>query len=94
MSCEIIPFSALTRPTRPVCGQQTPAEVSAIGNRALTPRQRRREGKPELPPFARGGGPARHGFTLIQASKFGDVSRSSMKPRTKLVFCVILATFV
>jgi hypothetical protein len=48
MSCEIIQLSTFTRPTRTVSDQQTPA----IGNRVLTPRQRRREGKPELPPPA------------------------------------------
>src|SRR5437879_3809476 len=37
MSCEIIEFSTFTRP---------------IDKRVLTPRQRRREGKPELPPPA------------------------------------------
>jgi hypothetical protein len=41
MSCEIIQFSDAARPARPV-----------IGNRVLTPMQRRREGKPELPPPA------------------------------------------
>jgi hypothetical protein len=41
MSCEIIQFSTAARSARPV-----------IGNRILTPRQRRREGKPELPPPA------------------------------------------
>jgi hypothetical protein len=41
MSCEIIQFSTVARSARPV-----------IGNRALTPRQRRREGKPDLPPPA------------------------------------------
>jgi hypothetical protein len=39
MSCEIIQFSAAARPARPVSDQP-----------ALTPWQRRREGKPELPP--------------------------------------------
>jgi hypothetical protein len=52
MSCEIIQFSAAVRPARLESGKQTPAEVTAIGNRVLTPRQRRREGKPELPPPA------------------------------------------
>jgi hypothetical protein len=52
MSCEIIQFSAAARLARPVSGKQTTAGVTAIGNRALTPRQRRREGKPELPPPA------------------------------------------
>jgi hypothetical protein len=41
MSCEIIQFSAAARPARPVSDQP-----------ALTPWQRRREGKPELPPPA------------------------------------------
>jgi hypothetical protein len=41
MSCEIIQFSTAARPVR-----------SAIGNHVLTPRQRRREGKPDLPPPA------------------------------------------
>jgi hypothetical protein len=52
MSCEIIQLSAFSRPTRPESDKQTPAEVTAIGNRVLTPRQRGREGKPELPPPA------------------------------------------
>jgi hypothetical protein len=50
MNCKIIQFSTAARPARPV--KQTPAVVTAIGNRVLTPRQRRREGKPELPPPA------------------------------------------
>jgi hypothetical protein len=41
MSAEIFQFSAPARPVRPV-----------IDNRVLTPMQRRREGKPELPPPA------------------------------------------
>jgi hypothetical protein len=41
MSCEIIQFSAAARPARPVSDQPAP-----------TPWQRRREGKPELPPPA------------------------------------------
>jgi hypothetical protein len=52
MSCEIIQFSTAARPARPVSDKQTPSEVTAIGNRVLTPRQRRREGKPGLPPPA------------------------------------------
>jgi hypothetical protein len=52
MSCEIIQFSAFSRPTRPESDKQAPVGVTAIGNRVLTPRQRRREGKPELPPPA------------------------------------------
>jgi hypothetical protein len=45
MSCEIIQFSAAARPGR------SPG-VTAIANLFLTPRQRRRAGKPELPPPA------------------------------------------
>jgi hypothetical protein len=52
VGCEIIQTSAFTRPARPVSGKQPPAEAIAIGNRLLTPRQQRREGKPELPPPA------------------------------------------
>jgi hypothetical protein len=52
MSCEIIQFSTAARRARPVSDKQAPAGVTVIGNRALTPRQRRREGKPELPPPA------------------------------------------
>jgi hypothetical protein len=52
MSCEIIQISAFTRPARPVSDKHPPAKATAIGNRLLTPRQRRREGKPELPPPA------------------------------------------
>jgi hypothetical protein len=48
MSAEIIQLSAFTRPTRAASDKQTPA----TGDRMLTPRQRRREGKPELPPPA------------------------------------------
>jgi hypothetical protein len=48
MSAEIIQISAFTRPSRPVSEKQTPAS----GNRVLTPRQRRRAGKPDLPPPA------------------------------------------
>jgi hypothetical protein len=44
MSAEIIQFSTAAR--------QTHAKLTAIGNSVLTPRQRRREGKPELPPPA------------------------------------------
>jgi hypothetical protein len=43
MSCEIIQFSA-ARPVRAVSNKRAPG--------ALTPRQQRREGKPELPPPA------------------------------------------
>jgi hypothetical protein len=50
MSCEIIQFSAAARLARRVSDKQAPVGVTAIGNRVLTPRQRRREGKPELPP--------------------------------------------
>ena len=52
MTCEIIQFSAATRPARPASDQQTPAGVTAFSDRALTPRQMRRLGKPELPPPA------------------------------------------
>lgn len=52
MSCEIIQFSAAARPARKGIDKPDAAEVPAIGNRVLTPRQRRREGKPELPPPA------------------------------------------
>jgi hypothetical protein len=52
MSCEIIQFSAGARPVRKATDKRTPMEVTAIVTRALTPRQRRREGKPELPPPA------------------------------------------
>ena len=52
MSCEIIRFSTAVRSGRPVSDKQATAAVTAIGERALTPRQRRREGKPELPPPA------------------------------------------
>jgi hypothetical protein len=51
MSCEIIQFSAAARTARPVTDKQAGAGVTAIGDRALTPIQRRRE-KPELPPPA------------------------------------------
>jgi hypothetical protein len=51
MSCEIIQFSTAARPARSASDKQA-VGVTAIGNRALTPRQRRREGKPELPPPA------------------------------------------
>src|SRR5450759_838817 len=44
MSCEIIQFSAV-RPARPVSDKRAAPGV-------LTPMQRRREGKPELPPPA------------------------------------------
>ena len=52
MSCEIIQLSTAVRSGRPVSDKQATAAVTAIGERALTPRQRRREGKPELPPPA------------------------------------------
>jgi hypothetical protein len=48
MSGEIIQFSTFTRRTRAASDKQTPA----TGDRMLTQRQRRREGKPELPPPA------------------------------------------
>jgi hypothetical protein len=51
MSCEIIQLSA-ARPVRPASDKQAAGVVTAIGNRPLTPRQWRREGKPELPPPA------------------------------------------
>ena len=47
MSCEIIQFSAATRPAQKKI--DTASAGTAIGDRILTPRQRRREGKPELP---------------------------------------------
>jgi hypothetical protein len=52
MSCEIIQFSTSARPGRSASDKQAPAGVTAIGNRVLTPRQQRREGRPELPPPA------------------------------------------
>jgi hypothetical protein len=52
MSGEIIQFSTAARPVRSASDKQAPVGVTAIGNRVLTPRQRRREGKPELPPPA------------------------------------------
>ena len=52
MSCEIIQFSTAARPVRSASDKQAPVGVTAIGSRVLTPRQRRREGKPELPPPA------------------------------------------
>jgi hypothetical protein len=52
MSCEIMQFSAAALPGRPVTVKQAGAGVTAISNRVLTPRQRRREGRPELPPPA------------------------------------------
>jgi hypothetical protein len=52
MSCEIIQFSVAARPARPVSDNQAAPGVTVIGNRVLTPRQRRREGKPDLPPPA------------------------------------------
>jgi hypothetical protein len=48
----IVQISAFTRLARPLSDKQPAAEVTAIGNRALTPRQQRRAGKPELPPPA------------------------------------------
>lgn len=45
MSCEIIQFSTAARLGRPV-------GVTAVANGTLTPMQRRREGRPELPPPA------------------------------------------
>jgi hypothetical protein len=52
VSCEIIQFSTAARSARPGSDKQAPAGVTASANRALTPRQRRREGKPALPPPA------------------------------------------
>jgi hypothetical protein len=49
MSCEIIQFSTAARPARKGTYKPAATEGTAIGNRVLTPRQRRREGKPELP---------------------------------------------
>lgn len=40
------------RPARPVSDQKTPASVTAFVAPALTPRQERRQGKPEFPPPA------------------------------------------
>jgi hypothetical protein len=48
----VIQFSTLARPARPVSDQQTPAGLTAFSDCALTPRQMRRLGKPELPPPA------------------------------------------
>jgi hypothetical protein len=52
MSCEIIQFSAAARPARKGTYKPAATEGTAIGDGALTPRQLRREGKPELPPPA------------------------------------------
>jgi hypothetical protein len=52
MSCEIIQFSAASRPARKGTYKPAAAEGTAIGDGVLTPRQLRREGKPELPPAA------------------------------------------
>jgi hypothetical protein len=52
MSCEIIQFSAASRPARTVSEKPSPAEVTAICDRTLTPRELRRAGKPPLPPPA------------------------------------------
>jgi hypothetical protein len=52
MSGEIIQFSTAARPGRSASDKQATAGATAIGGRILTPRQRRREGKPELPPPA------------------------------------------
>jgi hypothetical protein len=52
MSCEIIQFSAAARLSRSVSEKPSPAEVTAFSDRALTPRQMRRLGKPDLPPPA------------------------------------------
>jgi hypothetical protein len=53
VNCEIIQFSAASRPARTVSEKPSPAEVTAICeriNRTLTPRELRRAGKPPLPP--------------------------------------------
>jgi hypothetical protein len=52
MTCEIIPFSSAARPAHHVSDKWAPTGVTVIANRALTPGQRRREGRPELPPPA------------------------------------------
>jgi hypothetical protein len=52
MTCEIIQFSASTRPARTVSEKPSAAEVTAFVNRGLTPREERRREKPELPPPA------------------------------------------
>jgi hypothetical protein len=48
----VIQFSASTRPARTGSEKPSVAEVTAFCARALTPRQMRRLGKPELPPPA------------------------------------------
>jgi hypothetical protein len=48
----IIQFSTAARPARPVSDQQIPAGVTAFSERALTPGQALRLGKPKLPPSA------------------------------------------
>ena len=48
----IIKLPTASRPARPFSDQQLPASVTAFVPRALTPRQMRRQGKPELPPPA------------------------------------------
>jgi hypothetical protein len=52
MSAEVIQFSTAARPGRSASDKHAPVGVTAIGDRFLTPRQRRREGRPELPPPA------------------------------------------
>src|ERR1700676_3812864 len=55
LNCQIIQFSAIARPAREAGKKLSAAEVTAICERispTLTPRQRRRQGKPELPPPA------------------------------------------
>jgi hypothetical protein len=53
MSGEIIEFpGAARRPARKASHKPAATEVTAIGERILTPRQLRREGRPELPPPA------------------------------------------
>jgi hypothetical protein len=48
----IIELPTASRTARPLSDQQLPASVTAFVPRALTPRQERRRGKPELPPPA------------------------------------------
>jgi hypothetical protein len=52
MSCEIIQFYAVARPVRKGTYKPAATEGTAIGDGVLTPRQLRREGRPELPPPA------------------------------------------
>ena len=48
----VIDLSTVARPARPVCDQPQPSKVATFVARALTPRQERRKGKPDLPPPA------------------------------------------